>query len=435
VRARGYTLGLFIVTIGYFAAICSLWMSGAHAGYFAWMHFFGVDAWDRPFLDLIGVLSWGECHRHGVDVLHSNPCDPLGRLMSYSPLLLHLPFRVRDAAALGLLQGFGFLIALQLVLRPRTFGEFGFAVVAATSPAVLFALERSNLDLGEFVLLALTGPLVASGGIGRLCSYVLYFAGGALKFYPFALLGMLVREKMRVVLALGLIAALLLAAFATHYWVQLTAIRSLLPQFDYDAEVFSAFALPFGAARILDLPDIYGSWALTILIVVFGGLAIRRASRVRPLLADADWNGMDLHYFLIGSIVTTGCFFTQTNIVYRAIFLIFLLPALPGLHRTTGARTFAVAPWAISFCLWSAFFRQWIGRFIDAVLDAINPHRSDDFWWNLPSNLFFVGRELIWWWLVSAMLSAILVFLLASPLGSAVTTKLFRRQRGPEMAA
>ena len=67
----------------FFGAIASLWLSGRTELYFAVMHGLGVDAFTRPFLDLSGVLSMGECHRMGIDVTTVNPCDPLHRLLNY----------------------------------------------------------------------------------------------------------------------------------------------------------------------------------------------------------------------------------------------------------------------------------------------------------------------------------------------------------------
>lgn len=54
--------------------------------FWAW----GAAPFWPPFIDLHGVLSSVVCYQFGVDVYHANPCDVLGRVYNYSPLILGL---------------------------------------------------------------------------------------------------------------------------------------------------------------------------------------------------------------------------------------------------------------------------------------------------------------------------------------------------------
>lgn len=421
-----YRVGLFAVALGFFGSLYALWLAGQRDAYFGVTSFIGIDAWIRPFLDLEGVLSWGECHRLSFDVLKSNPCDPLHRLLNYGPPLIHLPLRARDAAVLGVAQALLFLGAVPLAIRPRSPGELAVAVAAILSTATLYAMERGNLDLFEFALIALTGPLFARGGAGPFCSYAVYYAAGAMKFYPFALLLMVLRERRRAALIAAALSALAIGAYAALYWPQLAAIASLLPQFEYDSDSFGAAALPFGLADLLGLPRFFGIGGMVLLLAGFGTLAIRLALRLSSAMTATDWDRAEFHYLLAGSIVMSGCFLLQTNIDYRAIFLLLMPGGLFVLRNRASAKplrgTFSAAIAVLVFCLWSDFFR----RGIDHALDRLAPDRSDNSLWDQLANAFFVGRELAWWWLMSVAVSIVLLFVLTSPLGAAATAWLAR---------
>ena len=133
---------------------------------------------------------------------------------------------------------------------------------------------------------------------------------------------------------------------------------------------------------------------------------------------------MRYHYLLAGCIVMAGCFLTQTNIDYRAIFLLLMLAGLFELKNVSNTkplrRTFFFAIWVLLFCLWSDFFR----RGIDSLLDWIAPNRPDPSDWDLVANAFFIGRELAWWWLMSVAAAFVLHFVRTSPSGRAVIAKL-----------
>ncbi len=422
-RSVAYGVGLFAVTLGVFAALYALWLTGHSDAYTALTNFWGIDAWDRPFLDLSGVLSWGECHRRGLDVLKANPCDPLGRLLNYGPPVLALPFAVRDTVALALPLDFAFLAALPFVLRPRSWGEWTVAVAASLSTATLFALERSNLDLFEFLLVALSGLLTASGPAGRFLSLILYYVGGVLKFYPFALLLLVLRERPKTALLLGALSAAAIGVYAWNYWPAFVAIKSLLPQFYYNSDTFGASLLPWGLADELGCSDTFGLLVALALYAGFGALALYLAVRWMRSGPAPDWNRANFHFLLAGAIVMVSCFVLQMNLDYRAIFLLFMPAGLFDLRNSVPGkflkRFFGFAIGAAVFCLWGEFLRRALGK----ALDLIAPGRSDNSPLNMALTAFFVGRELVWWGLMAVAAAVILVFVLTSPLGRMARTK------------
>jgi hypothetical protein len=279
---------------------------------------------------------------------------------------------------------------------------------------VLYAVERGNLDMLEFALIALSGPLSARGRTGRFVSYTLYYAGGTLKFYPFTLLLMIVRERLMLALSLATVGTFMIGLYVGINWHTLKAIGPLLPPFEYDTDVFGAQCLPFGIADWLGLPELAGSALMALLVAGFGFVAWRLA---RVLQGESlKFDGLNFHYLLAGAIVLCGCFFSRPNITYRCIFLLLLLPGLLELRRISSLRRLCEVAIGITlFCLWSDFIRHWGDLGIDHIEDFVAPDRSDGLLWDAPYMLFFAFRELVWWWLIAFLSAMVTVFVLNSP--------------------
>ena len=415
---------LFAVAFGFYAGLYALWLTGHHETYFSLTRFWGENAWKQPFLDMTGVLSWGECHRLGFDVLKVNPCDPLGRPFNYGPPLMALPFSMRDTVWLALLQNLAFLAALPFVLRVRTRQEWLAATIASLSTATLWAVERGNLDLFIFLLVAAGGLFALRGRFGRAFSYAIYFLAGAIKLYPFALLLLVVRERPKPALLLALLAELAIAAYGLYYWPASLTVLSLLTKFGCNIVALGAYLLPFCLAYKLGVSYAFGFFTVAGLFASFGVFAVYLALRWRREGQVPDWSVANYYYLLAGAVVMVFCFATQTNIVYRAIFLLFMLPGLFDLRNTAGTKflkqVFGLAIPALQFCMWAEFFRQWTA----AALDAMAHGRLETSPWNIVSIALFAGKELVWWWLMAVAFSVILVFLLSSPICKAIAKEL-----------
>jgi hypothetical protein len=426
-RLRGQpALGaaLFAVAFGFYAGLYALWLTGHHETYFALVRFWGEHAWKRPFLDLTGVLSWGECHRLGVDVVRVNPCDPLGRPFNYGLPFLALPFSVRDTVWLALLQNFAFLAALPFVLRVRTRQEWLVAAAASLSTATFYALERSNLDLFVFLLVAVSGLLALRGRLGRAFSYAIYFFGGMLKLYPFTLLLLVFRERPKPAILLVLLFECAIAAYVWYCWPPSVALTPVIPSDECRIIALGATRLPSCLAYKLGFSGAFGDFFAMALFVGFGVFAVYLAVRWRRSGWTPDWTALNSHYLLVGAVVMAACFFSQLNIVYRAIFLFFMIPGLFDMRNAAGTkflkRVFGLAIAALLFCMWGEFFLVWT----TTALDAMAHGRLEAPPWNIVWMAFFAGRELVWWWLMAVAFSVVLVFVLSSPLGKAIAKEL-----------
>ena len=222
---RGRARGAALAAVAVYATIAS--------GRLVW----GVDLWPRLgvpsgpslFFDARNVTAAWECARLGYDPLYDSPCDPWGRPLNYPrPWLL--------LGVLGLDQSHTFAFAAVLVAA--MFVSFSLLVgrvpagtgivmaLAACSPAVMLAVERANMDIAMFSLVASsflwwqTFP-----GTGRVVSPVLMLLAAVAKIYPVFALPVFVVTRSRIALLASLLS---LAGFGVYLLtVSVTSCRLL----------------------------------------------------------------------------------------------------------------------------------------------------------------------------------------------------------------
>lgn len=183
-------LVLLGILCGYFTLLLAL------GGHTEWNRL-GVPAVEPDFYDLRSVTSGWDCARQHNGTWPVNPCDPGGRPENYPRVWM-------AASILGLgeddtyLIGFGiaiaFFVAAILVLSPRA--PLGDAVIyglALCSPAVMFGVERGNVDIALFVLIAAAGLVMRRTGYGAAAASALILLAAILKLFPIAAVGMLAR--------------------------------------------------------------------------------------------------------------------------------------------------------------------------------------------------------------------------------------------------
>jgi hypothetical protein len=331
-----YRVLIFVIPAALFGALAWLFASGNQPLYVAILTDLGFPPFGFPFLDLQALLAAADCHRLGIDVYLSDPCDVQGRPHVYSPLWLDLTLGVlnRDSVnQIGIMLDLLFIASLPLIMRPRSAGEFLVFIAAALSTTVIYALERANNDIVIFLLMVCAGALLAGPMRQRIAAYLIFLFSGLLKFYPLALLALVVRETWRracAVVAVSAVAALGL------WWVhghELAVVLGHLPQVSYYADSISARNLPLGLAERLPYMTFMSKQGLAILILVilvaYSGLLVLRTFRILEKHCDAleIW-GRETTCFLIGAILLTGCFFTGQNVSYRGIFLLLVMPGL-----------------------------------------------------------------------------------------------------------
>ena len=111
------------------------------------------------FADLRVITHAADSVRSGLDPLISNPADPWGRLLNYPRIwqsLCVLSVNKSHALLLGLGIIFSFLAGVVMILPHASNMSILLVVAALASPAFLLGVERANIDLLIFFLLATT---------------------------------------------------------------------------------------------------------------------------------------------------------------------------------------------------------------------------------------------------------------------------------------
>ena len=310
----------------------------------AWLYSTGSDLYGRiltvwmfgggtqPFSDLAAIPLWQRCWQlHGFDVYSSASLASCNSLpMMYSPLWLRMTFLPTDPAWtnwLGLTVVSAFLLSLGLLPLSRLPADRAFVVLATFSSPPVFAVERANVDLIMF-LLAVGAAFCLEGTLARrVLGYGLMLTGGLLKFYPLVLLVLTLRERLKVLLAVGLGAT---AIVITSIVIFFDELRRLTPPpsgapFHF---MWGARNIPTGFPTVMRavlhaagapphmietlagspwLPPILAVLLLTVALIAALRLAGRADFRV-SLAAIPDRT----HWFLlIGGVLVVGCFFCR----------------------------------------------------------------------------------------------------------------------------
>ena len=386
-------------------AVFALLYATDRPAYFAILNAVHVHPFPRPFLDARFVTAQVECWRRGVDVYATNPCDPLGRTLDYSPLWLRLPFLARSdrwTPVFGLAVDGAFLVALFRMpwdLR----GLFGpvVAIGAVMSWATTFALERGNTDLLMFAAAVLFAHLAIRSAPARGAGYALVLCVGALKFYPLALLALVVREPRPRVGWLALVCAIALAAFLAGFHAELWRLGANMANSPF-GDMFGARSLPFGVPLLLGrdrIRDASGAYVGTAALgpamrlvgwaafgVMSGACVLLAVARgrdpvLRNMLGRIDPAARSL--LLVGAVLGAGCFFAHQNIGYRAVLLLLAVPGMLALDRVAPDRR------------WRSFTRATSLLIVLALWDGV-VSRSTPGWFVLQA---------AWWWIAYALLA------------------------------
>jgi len=341
----------------------------------------------------------------------------LGRPHVYSPLWLAI---VPDGWGVGVTGWVGasldlvFLLSLAAVLRPRTAKELLILGSAAVSPMTVYALERANNDLIIFLLVICGAMLFALPRPYRLLSYGLFVAAALLKYYPLALLVLAAREGRRDGLVIAAAATLALVFFAVAFYPELSLAAACIPTgASYFTDAFSARNLPFGFAEAMG-EGVSRTLIEASLLAALSGLAVARAVRTARLLGpeQIDWTASETLFLAIGGLLIVVCFFAGQNVNYRGIFLLPALSGLVCLRRSAKDRDvrrfYGQMIAAVLFVMWEECFRRALHAIVSPVPSDGLSSRTEVFFW--------IGRELVWWWLVVGLAALVLSYLRRLPL-------------------
>lgn len=416
-----------------FAIVAGLLLSGAHAAYNHLLTFWGFEPFRYPFVDLEAPFAAWECSRKGVDVIISDPCDVLGRGYTYSPFWMTIdwiPLTKPDSLWAGLVLGSAFLISLSGLPPALSVTENGIRVAAVLSTMTAFAIERENPDLLIFLLVIGALPLLRRSAIAKAFGYSLIFLAGAIKYYPFVLLGLVARERLRLGIAIAVASLAALAAFYSIYASQIHEGLPYIPRGIPFGDMFGAKNLPLGMLMVFRSIDVLPmspisavmiTMALVLTLITWAITRLTRTCDISAALCRID-EARRLT-LLAGALLLSGCFFAGQNVAYRGIFLLLVIPGLSALARDRKAGAIASASRltviAIPIFMWAEGIRVWIHLAImgsyppigfRTILTLQQP-------WDL---LIWFVREVGWWTLIGFLLTILISDLAGRPLKSGV---------------
>jgi hypothetical protein len=403
---RGATVRMMAPTLALLAGllvVAGLWGGGAHEAYFALLRLLGVPAFRFPFLDTDAILAVLECHWRGIDVYVVNPCDVLGRMHVYTPLWFPfdaLPIDTSWTPVVGCALALVFAISLLPLPPARDWRATGLMCAAALSPAVAFAIERGNADLLMFVLAALAGRLAVRRLPTRLLAFPIVVLATMLKVYPVTLLVLALRERLAICLAITAISLAALLAYAAIDAAGLREMLALVPVGTPFIYAFGAADLAVGLRTIFGLPPV----ALAIVHAVpLVAIVIFVASRLHLLHSTVDaLSPAEAVYLLVGAVLILGCFVTGQSGEYRAVHLLFVLPAVTALAGLPGpARRVA------TFTTRIILLQLW-GDVASARLVELTTTARGDAAIACATLMLWLTRELAWWWTITMLLALLL---------------------------
>ena len=339
------------------------------AGRLVW----GVDLWPvvgvpsgpSLFFDARNLTAAWECQRLGHDPLYQNPCDPWGRpLMYLRPWLL--------LGALGLNQSHTFALAAVMIaamfllfalLVGRVPAGTGFVLaIAACSPAIMFAVERANMDVALFSVVAVS-ILVwrAFPGAARVVSPLFVLLAATAKIYPVFALPAFVATRSQVAARAAL---LCMVAFGVYLVVSLrdvVHVAQIATQgelFSYGARILPAHLYhQVGADRWAGPAALKQLLAAVPLGVVAAVIAVRVQRHLAPPREETTIASASLLALRTGALIYLGTFATANNFDYRLVFLLLTLPQLVEWARRPAHRLSSLA----SATLVAIIVLLWIG--------------------------------------------------------------------------
>jgi Glycosyltransferase family 87 len=299
-----------------------------------WPRLLGVPAAPTPFFDTRVITAGLDCRRMGFDPLRYNPCDVNGRPMNYPRpwlLLRWLGIGQSQTDVLAVIFIGVFLASFFLLMGRLTMGEGALVALAICSPTVMFGIERANVDIVVFALVAAAVVVWRSDRRrGEVAGPLLVLVAAVLKLYPVVALPsyLVTRRRKAALIALVCIAAF--AAYALVFRADIEAIARATPQGQYNA--YGARILP-AAIYHRFVPQAWSAGsivkqALAIVPLLIGApiaWVIGRRRLPRPDVREGDWPRLA---FTMGSLLFLGTFAIGNNFDYRLVVLLLTLPQL-----------------------------------------------------------------------------------------------------------
>jgi hypothetical protein len=262
--------------------------------------------------------------------------------------------------------------------------------------------------------------------LAKVSGYGLVFLAGVIKYYPFVLFALVMRERRRLGLSIAIASFVALAAFYSVYASQILEGLPYIAKGRPFGDMFGAKNLPLGmfmvfqSAHGLEIDPVTGMLTIMGLVVattLWAMIKLSQSSDITPALCRLDEPRRLA--LLAGALLLSGCFFAGQNVPYRGIFLFFVIPGLSALAQDRNAGAFASAARlsmiSIPFLMWAEAVRLWIHFVIAGALppEGFQTIPTLGQPWDFCA---WFAREVGWWIFIGFQLTILISDLVVRPL-------------------
>jgi hypothetical protein len=331
----------------------------------------GVPSGPSLFFDARNLTAAWESERLGFDPLYESPRDPRGRPLTYPRVWLlvgGLGLDQSHTVVLACILISALFLCFVLLMGRVPLGTGLVMAVAACAPAIMFAVERANMDIALFSVIASALLVWRSWpALARILSPALVLLAATAKLYPaVALLAFVIsRDRIAARMALACLAGF--GMYVAANLRDLTHVAAIAMQgelFSYGARILPAHLYhQVGADRWAGPTALKQVIAAIPLAVLAATLA--RWSRPRPTqwIEEAPGATMELLALHTGMLIYLGTFAMGNSFDYRLVFLLLTLPQLAAWSRTPEHRLSSLALSALV----SIVVLLWVGSLSHAL--------------------------------------------------------------------
>ena len=323
---RIYFYKYLILTILFLVVLFLLFRSGFLYQYFVP----GIKINNQFFLfgDWIAIISAAKCKLLGIDVFLQNPCDILGRKHVYGDILLFIPyFESLEIFYFLYFPIFLVIIFIFVVLRiihPNNKLGYMLIFLAILNPSTLLLIERLNLDLFIFLIVVLLSYSRLS-----FLNYILVCLSTLMKFYPIILiLNFFIERKRQLINSIILSLSFLVIIFIAFYINYESLVKIYQNKVQITSTIFYNFSLN-SFAQILNIFFKFNYYQVFLTsIVIFCSIIFILFVKFKnnPLYQISNELSFEEKLFIFGSNIVVLTFISFSNVYYREVFLICLIP-------------------------------------------------------------------------------------------------------------
>lgn len=295
-------------------------------------HFYGYEKtwrlWNIPtmmphFADIRVITAGGESYENGYDPSINNPYDPWQRKLNYPKIwkiIYSIGINQSHTTCLGMFLIFLFFFGVFLISPHTKFVTVFFLLAAVLSPATLLGIERGNIDLLIFFLLALSVVAVKKW---HNISTMIVFLGFLLKLFPLVGLLVLLRKNQAI-----FIKSVLFAFFVCFFYLYCNYDDIILVIEATPRRTGFSYGLNVLWMKVMDISPLIAlfvrflSYFSVLLALFFAFTSLFHSN------CFIENKSIYLDSFRVGSAIYLATFLLGNNYDYRLMFLIFTIPQL-----------------------------------------------------------------------------------------------------------